>query len=77
MRVLITGGGGYIGTVLTNYLLSLGFKITVVDKFLFGNFLKRHKNLKIIKRVKNQKLVLKIFKVLFILQISLMTQQVF
>ncbi len=49
MRVLITGGGGYIGTVLTNYLLSLGFKITVVDKFLFGNFLKRHKNLKIIK----------------------------
>ena len=49
MRVLITGGGGYIGTVLTNYLLSLGFKIIVVDKFLFGNFLKRHKNLKIIK----------------------------
>lgn len=32
-RVLITGGAGYIGSVLTETLLSSGFDVTVVDLF--------------------------------------------
>ncbi len=36
MNILITGGAGYIGSVLTPFLLSLGHEITVVDNFMFG-----------------------------------------
>ena len=35
MKILITGGGGYIGSVLTPTLLALGHEVTVVDSFLF------------------------------------------
>ena len=36
MKVLITGGAGYIGSLLCNYLLSNGYKVTVIDSFLFS-----------------------------------------
>jgi nucleoside-diphosphate-sugar epimerase len=35
-HVLITGGAGYIGSMLTGILLEQGFAVTVVDKLLFG-----------------------------------------
>ena len=35
MRILITGGGGYIGSVLTPSLLALGHEVTVLDNFMF------------------------------------------
>ena len=35
-HVLITGGAGYIGSLLTGELLRLGHRVTVVDKLLFG-----------------------------------------
>ena len=35
-HVLITGGAGYIGSLLTGVLLSEGCRVTVVDKLLFG-----------------------------------------
>ena len=44
-NILITGGGGYIGTNLTKELLNEGYKITVLDT-LVGNYLKNTKNLK-------------------------------
>ncbi len=49
-NILITGGGGYVGTNLTLNLLNDGYKVTVLDTFWFGNYLKKNKNLKIIKK---------------------------
>jgi nucleoside-diphosphate-sugar epimerase len=36
MRVLITGGAGYIGSVLTPRLLRAGHTVTLVDRFTWG-----------------------------------------
>ena len=49
MRILITGGCGYTGTLLTNDLIDLGYKVTVVDTQWFGNHLQPKPRLKIIK----------------------------
>ena len=49
MNILITGGCGYTGTLLTNDLINKGRKLTVVDTQWFGNYLAPNKNLKIIK----------------------------
>ena len=49
MHILVTGSCGYVGTVLTQKLLDLGHKVTGVDIMWFGNYLKPHPNLTIIK----------------------------
>ncbi len=36
MKVLITGGAGYLGSVITGRLLNDGYKVTVLDKLLFN-----------------------------------------
>ena len=49
-KILIIGGGGYVGSVLTPYLLSKGHIITVFDLFIYGEeVLPKHNNLKIVK----------------------------
>ncbi len=35
-HILITGGAGYIGSLLTGELLRRGYRVTVVDELLFG-----------------------------------------
>jgi nucleoside-diphosphate-sugar epimerase len=49
VNILLLGGCGYIGTVLTKSLLTEGHYVTVIDIQWFGNHLNAHKNLKIIK----------------------------
>lgn len=39
MRILVAGGGGYIGSALIPKLLERGYDVDVVDLFWFGNFL--------------------------------------
>jgi len=49
MNILLTGGCGYVGTLLTQSLLERGHTVTVVDIQWFGNFLKPHPRLSVIR----------------------------
>ena len=49
-KILITGGSGYVGSVLTPHLLAKGYKVTVFDLMIYGdNVIKSHENLTVIK----------------------------
>ena len=50
MRLLVTGGCGYIGTVLTESLLLDGHQVIVVDTQWFGNHLAEHPELVVLKQ---------------------------
>ncbi len=36
MKILITGGAGYLGSIITGTMLNEGYKVTVLDKLLFN-----------------------------------------
>lgn len=49
MRVLVTGAGGYIGTVLTPMLLGAGYRVRAIDRFFFGReLLAQHPRLEVV-----------------------------
>jgi nucleoside-diphosphate-sugar epimerase len=50
MKILVTGGCGYVGSVLVPKLLNEGHDVLVVDDQWFGNFLPAHPALKIEKK---------------------------
>ena len=47
-KILITGGAGYVGSVLVPYLIHKNYQITVLDLMFFGDHLNRHPNLDIV-----------------------------
>ena len=47
--VAVTGGSGYLGSVLVPYLIENGYNVIVIDRFFFGDNLKDHPNLTKIK----------------------------
>jgi nucleoside-diphosphate-sugar epimerase len=49
MHVLVAGGSGYIGSVLTPMLAERGHQVTVLDRLYFGATLPKHPSIKVVK----------------------------
>ena len=51
-KIIIIGGGGYVGADLVPKLLKLGYSVTVYDLFIYGiDVLDNHENLKLHKNI--------------------------
>jgi nucleoside-diphosphate-sugar epimerase len=66
-RLLVTGGAGYIGSILTEHLLAAGFHVTVLDRLLWnqnGPFhLCNNRNYEFVRGdVRDEKLVARLLK---------------
>ena len=58
-KIFITGGGGYVGSALSDYLVTKNYEVTVYDLFLYGEHVfKNDKKIKLIKGdIRNEKLL--------------------
>ncbi len=54
MNILVTGGAGYKGVILSHELLKLGHNVTIMDNFMYGYepvlFLTQYPNLNVLKK---------------------------
>ena len=50
MKILVTGGSGYKGSILVPKLVDNGHKVIVADPCWFGCYLKENENIKILKK---------------------------
>ena len=50
MHIIVTGGCGYKGSILTSRLLALGHKVTIIDLLWFGNNLTSNENLTVLQQ---------------------------
>ena len=57
-RILVTGGSGYVGSVLIPELLRRGHTVTNIDALLYGNYLPKHERLTLIEGdIRNRELM--------------------
>jgi nucleoside-diphosphate-sugar epimerase len=57
-RVLVTGGGGFVGSALVPRMLDAGYEVTVLDQFVFGVELAAHRRLSVMRGdIRDQDLV--------------------
>jgi nucleoside-diphosphate-sugar epimerase len=58
-KIFITGGAGYVGSALSDYLVTKNYEVTVYDLFLYGEHVfKNDKKIKLIKGdIRNEKLL--------------------
>jgi nucleoside-diphosphate-sugar epimerase len=62
-NIFITGGAGYVGSILVPHLLNKGYRITVLDLMIYGETLPQHTNLNLVKGdIRDQNLLKKIIK---------------
>jgi len=57
MNILVTGGCGYVGSILVPTLIRSGYKVLVIDTEWFGNYLKPSPNLRFIRKPFNEILI--------------------
>lgn len=59
MKVLISGGAGYIGDAAVEYLLDLGHNVVILDNLMYGGaYMRMHRNLEFIRGdIRNYSLV--------------------
>ena len=60
-KILITGGAGFIGSMLSTELINLGYKVTVIDKIKYSKnsllHLLSNKNFTLIKDIRAPKVL--------------------
>lgn len=49
-KVLVTGGCGYTGSIISENLANKGYKVIIIDTLWFGNKLKKNSNINVVKK---------------------------